>query len=323
MIKRKVDKFWFPWWPDKWIFGSIRIECTPEERGIWVDLLSLASKDDGHIRANEEIPYPIEQLSGMLMIPQEMLRDAIEKFINLKDKEGKGKLTRTKEGTLYVTKWEEYQLSRTAKFYAEKGRSEQDCSHSEDKCKPYYNKLEYNKLNYNKEEKTKTFTPTKAHTNITIEEQGEISSLLADVVNIGEKKIDSLLGFLKELSLEFPDIDYVEEIKKKVVWWRDHPLNKKSNIHLQLRNWFAIATKFQKEGHKEKRVGESTHIPSIEEDGYTKARAVKMKQIQEKYQPEIDKATKAHAPDWLDEIDNKIKEEIAEFSREYNERRNK
>ena len=78
MIKRKVDKFWFPWWPEKWLWGTIRIECTPAERGIWVDLLSLASKDDGHIRANEETPYPIQQLAGMLIIPEKELDAALE-----------------------------------------------------------------------------------------------------------------------------------------------------------------------------------------------------------------------------------------------------
>lgn len=109
MKKRTPDKFWFPWWPDKWIFGSVRIECTLEERAIWVDLLSLASKDDGYIRANEETPYPIEQLSGMLIVPPEILSNAIEKFVKL------GKLTRTKEGTLYVTKWDKYQFSERHK----------------------------------------------------------------------------------------------------------------------------------------------------------------------------------------------------------------
>ncbi|GAI03977.1 unnamed protein product, partial [marine sediment metagenome] len=56
MKDRTTDKFWFPWWPDKWIFGSVRIEFSPAERGMWVDMLSLASKDNGHIRANEETP---------------------------------------------------------------------------------------------------------------------------------------------------------------------------------------------------------------------------------------------------------------------------
>lgn len=297
MIKRKVDKFWFPWWPDKWIFGSMRIECTPEERGIWVDLLSLASKDDGFIRANEEIPYPIEQLSGTLMIPQETLTNAIEKFINLKDKNGNGKLTRTKEGTLYVTKWEEYQLSRTAKHYAEKGRGEQNGSHSEEKCKPYYSKLNESKLNYNKEDE-------------------EILTLLSKVKNYPLNN-EKDLGFIKGLKTEFPDVDILEKIKQITINWLKFPLTKKSRPRVQIRRWVTNEQKWQKEGQQERKVGISTHVPSKKEDDYTKARAIKMKELQKKYQPEIDKAKKAKSLDWLDAIDNKIKEEIAEFSREY------
>jgi len=109
MKKRVPDKFWFPWWPDKWIFGSVRIEFTPAERGMWVDMLSLASKDDGHIRANEDTPYPIGQLAGMLIIPEKELDAAIKKFIKNK------KLTKLKSGTLYVTKWEKYQFSERHK----------------------------------------------------------------------------------------------------------------------------------------------------------------------------------------------------------------
>lgn len=118
MIKRKVDKFWFPWWPEKWLWGTIRIECTPAERGIWVDLLSLASKDDGYIRANEETPYPIKQLAGMLILPEKELAVAINKFVNL------GKLIKTKAGTLYVAKWEKYQFSERHKRRIEEGMSE-------------------------------------------------------------------------------------------------------------------------------------------------------------------------------------------------------
>jgi len=72
---------WFPFWTDKWIFGSMRIECTIIERAIWIDLLALASKDNGFIRANEETPYLITQLAGMLVIKEDQLRNAIHKFI--------------------------------------------------------------------------------------------------------------------------------------------------------------------------------------------------------------------------------------------------
>ena len=127
MKKRVPDKTWFPFWVDKWIFGSMRIEFNLEERAIWIDLLALASKDDGYIRANEDIPYPIQQLAGTLIIPEDKLMAAIDKFIE------KGKLIKKSNGTILVAKWEKYQLSRTAKFYAEKGRCEQNGSHSEKK----------------------------------------------------------------------------------------------------------------------------------------------------------------------------------------------
>lgn len=304
MKKRVPDKFWFPWWPDKWIFGSMRIECTVEERAIWVDLLSLASKDNGFIRANEEIPYPLEQLAGMLRIPEELFIRTIEKFINLKDKSGKGKLTKMKDGTLYVTTWEEYQFSRTAKFYAEKGRSEQKGSHSEQESKEYII-LDNSISNNNKVEDTGC---------------DHILNLLSKAkdYSFSEERDRKFIG---ALITEFPDLDALEEIKKKCAWWLSNPLLKKSNPHLQIRNWFINARKYLKEGDQSRKVGASTHAPSKKEDDYSKARTIKVKELEEKYQSEYNKAMKAKSSDWMDEIDNKIKEGIAEFSRKYHEER--
>ena len=120
MIKRQADKKWFPFWVDKWIFGSMRIEFNLEERAIWIDLLALASKDDGYIRANEDIPYPLNQLAGILIIPKDKLKKAIDKFVK------KGKLIRLPNRTLEVDKWEKYQLSESylrVKKHREKAKS--------------------------------------------------------------------------------------------------------------------------------------------------------------------------------------------------------
>ena len=114
MKNRTTDKIWFPFWADKWIFGSMRLEFDLEDRAIWVDFLALASKDNGYIRANEETPYPITQLSGMLRIPEDKLKKAIEGFIKKK------KLRRYKIGTLKITKWEKYQFSDRWKREKEK-----------------------------------------------------------------------------------------------------------------------------------------------------------------------------------------------------------
>jgi len=105
MKKRVSEKYWIPFWVDKWIWGSMRIECTVEERSVWIDLLALGAKDDGWIRANEDIPYPLEQLAGMLRIPVDKLKKAINKFVRLK------KLTRFPNKTLYITEWKKYQFT--------------------------------------------------------------------------------------------------------------------------------------------------------------------------------------------------------------------
>jgi len=50
---------------------------------------------------------------------------------------------------------------------------------------------------------------------------------------------------------------------------------------------------------------------------YAKARLIKFNELEKKYQPEFEKAQKAQNVDWLDKINNKIKEELAEFSQKY------
>lgn len=54
---------------------------------------------------------------------------------------------------------------------------------------------------------------------------------------------------------------------------------------------------------------------------YAKARLIKFNELQKKYQPEFEKAQKAQNADWLDKINNKIKEELVEFSQEYWEKK--
>lgn len=109
MRKKVSDHLWIPLWIDKWLLGSTRLECTVEERAIWIDLLALAGKDNGYIRANEEMPYHIKQLAGLLIVDEKLLENSIEKFIKL------GKLEKLPNGTLYIKSWDNYKLSESYK----------------------------------------------------------------------------------------------------------------------------------------------------------------------------------------------------------------
>jgi len=243
MIKRQADKKWFPFWVDKWIFGSMRIEFNLEERAIWIDLLAMASKDDGYIRANEDIPYPLEQLAGTLRIPVDKLRKAVNKFVK------KGKLIRLPNRTLLVDKWEKYQLSESylrVKKHREKTKSNGKTLHTPKKALPYYIRRDKNIIDNKKERPKKSY-----HT----EQEKQILKELFTVKGLSAKKIGLLIKYLRELAIEFPDVDCLEEIKLKVAWWRDNPLTKKSNMHLQMRNWFVISQKGFNEAKKQHRVG--------------------------------------------------------------------
>ena len=103
--KMAINPFWFPFWVDKWLFGSTRLELQPDERSVWLDLLALASKNEGYIRANENVAYLNSQLAGLLVISEELLQRTIEKCIK------HDKIIQTESGTYYIANWEKYQLS--------------------------------------------------------------------------------------------------------------------------------------------------------------------------------------------------------------------
>jgi hypothetical protein len=109
---------WLPLYVDPWLFGSTRHELTREQRSDFVDLLLLAAKDSGFIRANEKTPYPVAQLSGLLCIETAALEETIARCIEV------GKLERRENGTLYVVNWERYKLTPQYRRRLESGQEE-------------------------------------------------------------------------------------------------------------------------------------------------------------------------------------------------------
>lgn len=344
-MKKRTGDDWFPFWIDKWLLGSTRDELTIEQCAIWVDFLALSNKDDGYIRANEGIPYPIKRLSGLLNRPVKLIQQTIDRCLEPKV----NKLRLESDGTLYMLSHDEYELSERHKrrlddeakpslfkekdikklilddldeknlFYetekiCESGRIdifipgnpnqiiEIKSDNSADSIRAGMRQLlDYGIAfpgsilfivfpgNISTRLKTKLKNhrikiwkfPTKGHddrqtdaksreeknreeerriekkVNINNKQENQITKELITVKGMGTKKINEIILYLRELSVEFPDIDYVEEMKKKVAWWRDNPLTKRSNIHLQIRNWFNIAQKYINEAKKQHQVGKN------------------------------------------------------------------
>ena len=122
-MKNRDDSMqWFPLWVDKWIFGSTRIEFQPDERAVWVDLMAIAAKDNGYIRANPTTPYPLRQLAGLFCITEELLQRTIQRCLetnkleeNFITSQPKSKIGQSDEEKIFVeyqiVNWEAFQLS--------------------------------------------------------------------------------------------------------------------------------------------------------------------------------------------------------------------
>jgi len=242
MKKRVSDQFWFPFWADKWIFGSMRIECTLEERAIWIDLLAFASKDEGYIRANEETPYLIQQLVGMLLIPEDKLKPAIKKFIKLR------KLEEPIPGIYRIATWKKYQLSES---YERVQRHRKKKSNGKMlQCNENgvtilnnnileNNKLNKSKLNKSKEENNKVLPPlSKKNINSKIEFDFDKRKFL----NI---TIEDKSGWLAA----YPACDIELELYKMREWLLANPEKRKKNYRRFIVNWL---TRTQDKGGSEK-----------------------------------------------------------------------
>ncbi len=222
MKKRVADSTWIPFWIDKWIFGSMRIEFTLEERAIWVDLLALAAKDDGFIRANEITPYPIQQLSGMLIIPENILKSAIEKFVK------KGKIIRDKNGVLYIATWEKYRFTDRYKRMLRHDISEKSEDTSEKKETRREEKRREEKRKEEKKKKSVEMKKQNSKFRITFNEEKE------KFEGITEKDIVRW----KETYLAC-DIDH--ELKKMIDWLINNPKQRKKNYGRFISNWLSRA----------------------------------------------------------------------------------
>lgn len=261
-MKDKKPLTWIPLFIDKHLFGSTRYELDPAERSVWTDLLAFSGKDNGHIRANEGVPYPLAQLAGIFLVPEELLKRTIRKCIKY------GKIEILKDKTMYLPSWNIYRLSdRHIRRVDDEMSAKPDTMSAKPDAKSI-DRIE-NRKSIEREEEVKI--------NIHAEQIMQIQKLLIEVKGIGKEKASAITKYIVELSAEFPDLDCVEQMQKKCAWWIDNPLNKKSNIHLQIRNWFLIAQKHIDEAKQQHSVGSESYLrkqeknPEFEQhrDGFT------------------------------------------------------
>lgn len=103
---------WFKFYARQWLFGSSRA-MTPDKRGVWVDLLSLASETkfrDGTLRHEVGEPMTREYIAAVLKVDRHLLDVCLIAFqadYNLTD--GQARIAVWDDGTIEITNWGRYQ----------------------------------------------------------------------------------------------------------------------------------------------------------------------------------------------------------------------
>ena len=105
-MARNRRRSWVKLWITGWLHGSIRWQLTPEERGVWADILALAGEcgREGVICDNDGEPLPRKYIANQFNISQTLLDRVIAKCIHHE------RLEQTQlNGILKITNWVHYQ----------------------------------------------------------------------------------------------------------------------------------------------------------------------------------------------------------------------
>lgn len=96
---------WCKVWHDPWLHGSIRWTMTTAERGVWIDLLALASDSPvrGVICSSKNKGVPVEALARLLFNSVEDMQSAIAKCT------ADGRIQTDEYGCIHICNWERYQ----------------------------------------------------------------------------------------------------------------------------------------------------------------------------------------------------------------------
>ena len=121
---------WIKLWVAESLRGTIRFDFTPEERGVWYDLLALAGdcRQEGLIAANENHPYPAKWVAGVLNISEGLLERTLKKCLD------SGRIA-TGDNGVQIVNWGRYQSEYDRQKPYREGKKEREARlEKEGKC---------------------------------------------------------------------------------------------------------------------------------------------------------------------------------------------
>ena len=100
------SRTWIKVYCDKWLGGTLREE-SPDVRGVWIDLLTLAGSgqygDTGEVKLTNGIGFTDKQICEILRIQPALWRRAKERFLQTE------RIKISPKGAICITNWSKYQ----------------------------------------------------------------------------------------------------------------------------------------------------------------------------------------------------------------------
>jgi len=89
----------------QWLEGSLRVDLDSAGRGVWADILALASisRRVGYLERSPGIPYTDQELTDKFRVSLQLLQVTIGLCLI------EGRLRQDGDGTYVVTNWDKYQ----------------------------------------------------------------------------------------------------------------------------------------------------------------------------------------------------------------------
>lgn len=251
-----MRRAWIKLWVDQCLRGSMIDELTPAQRWLWFGFLLMAGDssrpgmifrrlDAGHV----PVGYSPGTLAEILDVPLAEYEDGIARMVKA------DKIRLDERGVIFIVNWSkyqsEYQRQKPYRQARKKGASKKGDRRSYKKGDKQGDK-QGDALDLDLEGDIEREREKEGRA------YAQFGPLVRKVFESAGYKFDErTIVYVAGLCAEFPALHHENELKRKIAWWANHPLTPKSNVCLQVRNWFIIAQKDLEERRAETRVGEA------------------------------------------------------------------
>jgi len=260
---------------EKWLYGTTRMEMEPDEIACWTYILARAAVT-GADPPGLIYYFSEEHLASQLQVSLELLQRTLEKCKKFKKIKIKT-LKRENKYVLSAVNWEKYQhVNMHQKAYRQRQKKKKEAQKKQylEGTKKHNQKItgdnglvdrigkekiekdtieeegrgEHIRGEETTDSKLKTSLPSKSKF-FNDGKNGLLQEYLSRLGDCPGYPLDDYkdIALFHHVEEEYPGIDILKELDKKIIWWEEHPdaLKPSANPRIQLAEWFEKEHEFQ------------------------------------------------------------------------------